>query len=301
MRYLKTLVTTLVTAAITGCATTYQADSFTGGFTETRYAEDVYEVSFNGNGYTSEQRASDLALLRSAELTLKSGYKYFVVFSGDTKSGIYSYTTPKQTVTTGTVQTYGNTGYVNAQSQTYGGQTYNVAKPTATKIFKMFKEEPIQSPMRFNAAFICESIGSKYKVTCRASESTNQTNISAIKDTDNVLIPPAEEWRRVGSTAGSDIYVHNSSIQKINDLTRAWVLTEFRNNEIGDGAMSGKALMEFNCSEARMRNLQTTTFTGRTGTGGVVFQAGLEEWLYVPPDTGLHDALRFVCAARSTN
>jgi hypothetical protein len=155
--------------ALTGCATTYQAKSFTGGFSETRYAEDVFEVSFNGNGYTSEQRASDLALLRSAELTLKNGYQYFVVFSGDTKSGIYSYTTPKQTVTTGTVQTYGNTGYVNAQSQTYGGQTYNFAKPTATKIFKMFKEEPASLSMYFSATFICESIGAKYKLTCNTS------------------------------------------------------------------------------------------------------------------------------------
>jgi hypothetical protein len=169
---MRLLVITALTATLTGCATTYQADSFTGGFTETRYAEDVFEVSFKGNGYTSEQRASDLALLRSAELTLKSGYKYFVVFSGDTKSGIYSYTTPKQTVTTGTVQTYGNTGYVNAQSQTYGGQTYNVAKPTATKIFKMFREEPTSLAMYFSAAFICESVGAKYKVTCNTSETT---------------------------------------------------------------------------------------------------------------------------------
>lgn len=286
---------------LTGCATTYQADSFTGGFTETRYAEDVFEVSFNGNGYTSEQRASDLALLRSAELTLKSGYKYFVVFSGDTKSGVYSYTTPKQTVTTGTVQTYGNTGYVNAQSQTYGGQTYNVAKPTATKIFKMFKEEPLQSQMRFNAAFICESIGSKYNVTCASSESTVQPSVSATNDTNTVAIPPSGEWRRVGSTASTDIYVHNSSIQHFNNLRRAWVLTEFRDKEVGQGAMSGKAIMEFNCSEERIRNLQTTTFTGPTGTGRIVFQAGVEEWLFVPPDTGLHKALRFVCAANSTN
>jgi len=164
---MKSLLTLAVLATtLAGCATTYQSEGFSGGFNETKYAVDVFEVTFNGNGYTSKQRASDLALLRSAELTLQNGYRYFVVFAGDTKSDTYSYTTPSRTVTTGTVQTYGNTGYVNAQSQTYGGQTYNFAKPTATKIFKMFKEEPNWLPMFFDANFICESVGTKYKVTC---------------------------------------------------------------------------------------------------------------------------------------
>ena len=34
---------------------------------------------FKGNGYTSKDKTFDFALLRSAELTLENGYRYFVV------------------------------------------------------------------------------------------------------------------------------------------------------------------------------------------------------------------------------
>ena len=166
---MKLLVATIVLmTALSGCATTYQSEGFSGGFNETRYAADVFEVSFKGNGYTSEQRASDLALLRSADLTLQNGYQFFAIITAGTTSDTYTFTTPERTVTTGTVQTYGNTGYINAQSQTYGGHTISAVWPTATKMFKMFREEPNWLPMFFDAAFICESIGKKYEVSCAA-------------------------------------------------------------------------------------------------------------------------------------
>ena len=152
-----------------GCATTYQSQGFSGGFEETRLAEDVFQVTFNGNGYTSDQRASDLSLLRSADLTLLNGYRYFALMGGDVSSKNYSYTTPERTVTTGTVQTYGNTSQVNAYSQTYGGQTYSVSKPTATKLFQMFRDRPqLATGLAFDAKFVCDSIGQKYKTTCES-------------------------------------------------------------------------------------------------------------------------------------
>ena len=62
-----------------GCATTYQSDGATGGYSETQLDENVFVVHFSGNGFTKKARAADFALLRSSELTLEHGYKYFVI------------------------------------------------------------------------------------------------------------------------------------------------------------------------------------------------------------------------------
>lgn len=39
-----------------GCATGYHARGLSGGFSETQLDENVFEVSFHGNGYTSHGR-----------------------------------------------------------------------------------------------------------------------------------------------------------------------------------------------------------------------------------------------------
>src|SRR5882724_2256033 len=80
---LKTLVPLLtLILSLAGCATTYQPQSFSGGFSETQLDKNVFRVSFKGNGYTQAERAEEMALLRSAELTLKNGFKYFVIIDG---------------------------------------------------------------------------------------------------------------------------------------------------------------------------------------------------------------------------
>lgn len=69
---------------LSGCATAYQSEGMTGGFHEEQKAQDQYLVTFNGNGFTTPERASDFAMMRGAELTLMHGYKYFVVFNSNT-------------------------------------------------------------------------------------------------------------------------------------------------------------------------------------------------------------------------
>lgn len=68
---------------VVGCATTYQASDFTGGYEHERLAEDQYIVSFRGNGFTSATRSRDFAMLRAAEIGLRLGYTYFVVDTVD--------------------------------------------------------------------------------------------------------------------------------------------------------------------------------------------------------------------------
>ena len=99
----------LSAAVLSGCATAYQSVGFMGGFSETQLSENVYRVRFNGNGFTSAERASDFALLRSSGLCLKAGYQYFIVSDAESWQELSEYTTPTQS------QTYG-------QGNVMGGQ-----------------------------------------------------------------------------------------------------------------------------------------------------------------------------------
>lgn len=68
-----------------GCATGYEPVGWfeKGGYSEIQLAENVFEVRFLGNRYTDSARASDFALLRSAEVVLAHGFRFFVVTGGD--------------------------------------------------------------------------------------------------------------------------------------------------------------------------------------------------------------------------
>jgi len=153
-------------AVLSACATAYQRDSFSGGFSETQLDENVWRVTFAGNGYTREQRVEDFALLRSAELTIGKGYTHFVLAGSKSSSEIGAFTTPTTSNTTGSAYRSGNYIYGNATTQTYGGQTVFVSKPSTTNTVIMFKSKPDGQGMVYDAKFICQSLGQKYEVTC---------------------------------------------------------------------------------------------------------------------------------------
>src|SRR5438128_1156200 len=85
---------------LSGCATSYQSNGFTGGYSETRLAPDVFRVVFNGNGYTSGERAQDFALLRASDLTIQGGCSYFAIIDEKNSTSTSSFTTPGHAQTT---------------------------------------------------------------------------------------------------------------------------------------------------------------------------------------------------------
>jgi hypothetical protein len=101
-------------------------------------------VTFRGNGYTRQERASDFALLRSAEVALEHGYPFFVIVDGQRYTEQSAWTSPSTSTTNlnattyGTLSTFGNTGsysgntYGTATTTTYGGQTFLIRRPTAS-------------------------------------------------------------------------------------------------------------------------------------------------------------------------
>jgi hypothetical protein len=73
---------------LAGCASPYGPNVLTGGYKDEKLGENRWRVSFNGNGYTDEDMVVKYWLNRCAELTVKSGYSYFNLVPGTSKSGV---------------------------------------------------------------------------------------------------------------------------------------------------------------------------------------------------------------------
>jgi len=154
-------------ATLAGCSTSYGPSGLAGGYEETQLAPNVWRVSFTGNGYTTQERTQDFAMLRSAELTVKTGYRYFGFAAAGVRAnpgGVI--TTPGYSTTTGSASIYGNTISGNASTVSYPGSSYAWTFPTANNTVVMFREKPQADTMIYDAQFICESLGTKYKVKC---------------------------------------------------------------------------------------------------------------------------------------
>ena len=69
-------------AVLGGCSPGYNHWSLSGqGYSEIMVSQDSFVVSYKGNAFTPPQDVLRYSLLRAAELTLRAGYKYFVVLS----------------------------------------------------------------------------------------------------------------------------------------------------------------------------------------------------------------------------
>ncbi|UYG05742.1 hypothetical protein OCT51_10405 [Halomonas sp. LR3S48] len=161
---IRILMLALVVLAIVGCATPYQSRGLAGGFSETQLDENVFQVSFRGNTYTSSQRAADFTLLRSAELAIENGYRYFVIVDAERYSQTGAYTTPTTSHTTGSVYGSGHYAYGSATTTTTGGQTYFYSKPRSSNTIIMFREQPELDGLVYDAEFVARSIREKHGI-----------------------------------------------------------------------------------------------------------------------------------------
>lgn len=127
-----------------GCATSYQSDGLTGGYTETQLTPDTFRVNFRGNAYTSSERALDMAMLRAAELTLLHGFTHFQII--DERN-------------TTRASTWGQT-YYSGRLTTYHNHT--IYKPKSGILVQLFKEKP--EGFAYDAAFLQQSLKRTYNL-----------------------------------------------------------------------------------------------------------------------------------------
>jgi len=152
------------------CATTYHSTGFSGGYSDTALAPDVYHVSFRGNGYTSSERAQDFALLHAADMTLSHGFRYFAIVNEANTTSVSSITLPGQSYTSANVTGYGNSAYGTAITTYDPPTTIPIFKPKSGLLIRCFAARP-ESGYVFDARFLSNSIRTKYRM--KASEGSN--------------------------------------------------------------------------------------------------------------------------------
>lgn len=146
----------LLGSLLNGCATAYQAQGWTGGYSEVQLTPDAFHICFYGNAYTSSQKVTKYVLLRASELTLEKGFKYFVVTSieNHTSSQNYSQTNSNST---GSANTYCHSNYANTQlnhSTVTSTSSGTITKPAQCITIKCFKIKPESWPGEvFDAQF----------------------------------------------------------------------------------------------------------------------------------------------------
>ena len=147
------------------CETTYQSDGITGGYSEMQLDENAWKVSFRGNGFTDEERATELALMRCAEICLETGYSHFIIVDSslELKEIPWIGPSPKET-TTGTARVVGNNVYYEEETTTREGNQFGFSdtKPKATNTIVCFKGKPMSSNFSYNAEFLLKSLKQKY-------------------------------------------------------------------------------------------------------------------------------------------
>jgi len=118
-----------VAILLASCATGYQKQGFTGEFSETQLGENIFQISFKGDANTSPEQASDLTLLRSAEIVVEKGFRYFTIIDSEK---------------------YSKTG------------TYTYSKPTTTNTIVYYKDKPEEDALVYDGSFVARSIKARY-------------------------------------------------------------------------------------------------------------------------------------------
>ncbi|MDF1827223.1 MAG: hypothetical protein P1U39_02985 [Legionellaceae bacterium] len=132
--------------SLTSCSTGYHASGLLmSGYDEFRLAPDQYRVQFSGNEYTSENRAYQYALRRSAELTKAQGFQYFKITNSSVSKTKHTYTTPVTKHTASSTDTYhyehGKIKENEIITTVSGGDVHENYSPSISFNIKMYQHD----------------------------------------------------------------------------------------------------------------------------------------------------------------
>lgn len=151
----KELLLAVLLLPLAGCYTSYAPKSFWngGGFSETMLSPDVAQISFKGNGYTGDERAGDMVLLRAADLALEHGFPYVAV------DGVQMSDSASTVFTPGYYQAHvvGNKVYASGVP----AMPITIHAPSSRVTARFFRD---QRPGVLDARFLAESIRTKYGI-----------------------------------------------------------------------------------------------------------------------------------------
>ncbi len=151
----------LILVTTPGCIPLMIAAAARGG-SETQLDSNVWIVRYQGNAWGTEERALDMVLLRSAELVLEGGFRYFIVEGARDESSRTSYSVPERSRTTAYVAGYGRNARIESNTETYGGGTMTFSKAGVAATVVGFSERPDSTAMVYNAWVVHDSLIAKY-------------------------------------------------------------------------------------------------------------------------------------------
>ncbi len=142
---------------LTSClATPYQKLGFSGGFTETQLAPDIFRVRFQGNAFTSGDRAQEFTLLRVSELCFDNGFAHFTI--GDESNQVV-----RQTIQTAPATSRTRSSSYSSTTTYEPAKFHNFFRPNSYMLVRCFKQKP-SDRYTFDAAFLIRSLKTKYKI-----------------------------------------------------------------------------------------------------------------------------------------
>ncbi len=110
----------------------------------------------------------------------------------------------------------------------------------------------------------------------------------------------AAEWVNVSTDdSGSTIYADPSTIRKVGNRVKMWVLFDYRKATLdaGDKIMSKRKHEEYDCKKKQIRLLYLSKHTGRFTEGKVVYLNDIpyNKWVPVVPGSVLEELWRYAC------
>lgn len=147
--------------ALPACATPYQPNGALGGYRDIELREGAFQVTFQGNGFTSSQSAGHYVLLRCAELTLGCGARYFEVVEATNQVQQYIVQTPGYSVSNYSSVYGGGYGASRSSSYAVGPTASAVNMPFAQAVIQVV---PQQTPSSLDAEVLARSIRSEYGI-----------------------------------------------------------------------------------------------------------------------------------------
>lgn len=158
------LLSGLLLAALSGCATPYQPDGLGGGYSDTFIDGRTVSVSFNGNEFTPRNQVELDLLYRCAEITHNSGYDYFVLLDPDTE--VRHGNPPKPDSPEAKSPNVLADNALNKKTTYFPDQTISFTAYGASTLMKMFLgKKPGNSMRAYDAVEVLEYVGPKIKET----------------------------------------------------------------------------------------------------------------------------------------
>ena len=109
------------------------------------------------------------------------------------------------------------------------------------------------------------------------------------------------EWIKIGSSDVVTVYADPATIRRAGTLAQMWDLFDFKSVQTMDGwsFLSAKNWVEYDCKDARWRNLQISHYAGNKGGGKRVYNNSKPgDWDAVTMDSAIGTKWKLVCAKR---